>query len=213
LLAPSLRVGVAAFAVFVVLGIVVHQHRTVAFDDAVRAWLVSNSASVGVAFFSFVSTYGSVTPMIVYSAAALLILSIRRRSMLPLIGLIPSAAAVLAYLGTKSIVQRTRPSGVGNAFEGTYSFPSAHATTSSAVCCTIGYLLWRERVVSGSVAMVIATLAPFVIGLSRVYLDVHWATDVIGGWCLGLAIAALTAVLYECISRPVADGPVAVNVQ
>ena len=209
---PLIMTGVSALLVFVTLGIVVHQHAATAFDATVRDWVVSNRSPAAIAFFSLVSTIGSVTPMIVCSAAALLTLSLRRRSMVPLVGLMASAVAVLAYLGMKRMVLRARPSGVGNALEGTYSFPSAHATTSSAVCCTLGYLLWRERLVSGAVAVIIATLAPFVIGLSRVYLDVHWATDVIGGWELGLAIAAATVLAYESRNDAVAHVSVARDV-
>jgi undecaprenyl-diphosphatase len=66
-----------------------------------------------------------------------------------------------------------------------------------AVCCTLAYVFWREGFVGRTTAIVVAVLVPFIVGLSRVYLDVHWATDVLGGWCLGLLIAVLSVVLYD----------------
>ena len=84
-----------------------------------------------------------------------------------------------------------------NLIVGTYSFPSAHATTSAAISCTLAYVFWRERLVPGAAALLGAVTVPLLVGVSRVYLDVHWAADVVGGWCAGLVIAALSAGLYN----------------
>jgi undecaprenyl-diphosphatase len=186
-----------ALALFAGLGAIVSRQAHNAFDETARAWVVAANSSAGANFFSLVSTVGSVTPMIVYAAIVVVLVAIHRRSMLPLFALFAPVVVVPAYLGAKSIFVRTRPSGVGNAFEGTYSFPSAHATTSSAVCYAVAYLLYREGLVSGAAAATGTTLICLVIGFSRVYLDVHWATDVLGGWCLGIAIGAISAVLYD----------------
>jgi undecaprenyl-diphosphatase len=137
--------------------------------------------------------------MIVYATIVIALVAIHRRSMMPLASLFAPAVAVFAYLGTKSIFLRARPSGMGNAFEGTYSFPSAHATTSSAVCFAVAYLLYREGEVSGTAALVGAALICLIIGVSRIYLGVHWTTDVLGGWCLGIAIGATASALYELV--------------
>ena len=189
------------------MGVFLRVHPSTLLDYGVRDWVIGHRSSAAIAFFAFVSTVGSVTPIIAYTAVVLLATALYRRSMRPLAGLAACGMAVPAYLGVKSLVLRARPSGVGNAFEGTYSFPSAHATTSSAVCCTLAYLLWREHLASRDGAILIASLAPCVIGLSRVYLDVHWTTDVLGGWCLGVAIAVITALAYEALGGPIAPTP------
>lgn len=200
--------AVISLALFIALGAFVAARPTNAFDETVRAWAAIVSSRTGVSFATFVSTAGSVTPMIVYALLVVSLVAFRRRSLVPLSAVAAPATAVIAYLGSKSIFLRTRPSGVGNAFEGTYSFPSAHATTSSAVCCTVGYLLFRERIISRAVANAVAVLVFVMIGISRVYLNVHWATDVLGGWCLGLAIACITSFLYESAGGPEAQSGV-----
>jgi membrane-associated phospholipid phosphatase len=194
---PALLVALVALALFACLGALVSAQPRTAFDDRVRAAMVASHGPAGTSVFSRVSTVGSVTPMIAYAVIVVLVVAAHRRSMIPLTILFAPVVAVLAYLGTKSIVLRTRPSGVGNAFEGTYSFPSAHATTSSAVCSAVAYLLYREGLVSDVAALTGAALIALVIGLSRIYLDVHWTTDVLGGWCLGIAIGATASALYE----------------
>lgn len=194
---PLIAIAGSTLVLFASLGAFVSAHPRTAFDDSARSWALGANSPSGTSFFTRVSTVGSVTPMIVYAVIVVAFVAFHRRSMvLPLTVLFAPAVAVLAYLGSKSLVMRPRPSGVGNAFEGTYSFPSAHATTSSAVCCAVAYLLYREGLVSGLACVVGGTIICLLIGLSRVYLDVHWATDVMGGWCLGIAIGAGTSALY-----------------
>jgi undecaprenyl-diphosphatase len=83
----------------------------------------------------------------------------------------------------------------------TYSFPSGHATTSAAVAVTLCYVLARERIISWRVAILVGGTVPLLVGLTRLYLDVHWTTDVIGGWAVGLFVAAMCASLYEYLRR------------
>ena len=77
---------------------------------------------------------------------------------------------------------------------------------------TLAYVYYREGLTRRSVALTLAILIPLLTGLSRVYLNVHWATDVLGGWSAGLVIAVLSMLLYdrERRRRP-ADGPPAVR--
>jgi undecaprenyl-diphosphatase len=113
-----------------------------------------------------------------------------------------AAVASGATLGTllKLGFERPRPEIVAHLVQvNTTSFPSGHAMNSAVVYLTLGALLARTepdwRVRTYIVAVAIALTA--VIGFSRVYLGVHWPSDVLAGWVVG----AIWAVLCSFIAR------------
>ncbi len=66
-----------------------------------------------------------------------------------------------------------------------YGFPSGTAFLSIVLLGMIGYLIWRPRRSSAIVVLGVLPLLVLLIGLSRVYVGEHWATDVLGGWLFG----------------------------
>ncbi|WP_426959868.1 phosphatase PAP2 family protein [Muricoccus radiodurans] len=97
---------------------------------------------------------------------------------------------------------RPRPDLVPHAVEVyTASFPSGHAMLSAVTYLTLGALLMRvqpsRRVRSFVLGM--AILTTLMVGISRVYLGVHWPTDVMAGWCFGAGwavICSMAALLW-----------------
>ena len=185
--------------VVVVSGLTAGRSQTPAIDLAVRHWVLSHQFAGAAIFFTWVSTIGSVAPMAGYAAIGALLLIRRGRWGAGLAVVASPAAAVCAYVSVKWFVGRPRPS-VAGLLEGTSSFPSAHATSAAAVCVTLAFVWWREGLLSSGVAVLAATLVPLLVGASRIYNDVHWASDVLGGWGTGLLVGAASASVYQLVS-------------
>jgi undecaprenyl-diphosphatase len=83
------------------------------------------------------------------------------------------------------------------------SFPSGHALTSAAVFLTLGALLMRvaERRLVKFYCMFVAMLTTLLVGITRVYLGVHYPTDVLAGWLIGLSWALFCWLLERAIER------------
>jgi len=89
------------------------------------------------------------------------------------------------------------------------SFPSGHAMISAAILLTIGAMI-AETVKSTGGRVYIMTFAGFLvflIGLSRLYLGVHWPTDVLAGWCLGGVWAIVVFAANRLLRRRAAGRP------
>ena len=137
-----------------------------------------------------------------------LTLGVRRRSWAPLAFLaIAQLGSIVLYNAVKALVARPRPMiGPVVASATGYGFPSAHATQAIAVWAAVAVLAVRslaDQRARGAVAGAAAALI-VLIGVSRLYLGVHWATDVVGGWTLGaLWLAGLVAIVKPAPAAPV----------
>ena len=139
-----------------------------------------------------ITALGSTTvlSLLVSAVSAFLLLSGRRRT--ALFVLVSTASGALATLLLKGFFARPRPDLLPHGdFVTTASFPSGHAMLSAIVYLTLGTLL--ARLVGARrqklYIMAIAVLLSALVGLSRVYLGVHWPTDVLAGWAGGAAWA------------------------
>jgi len=94
----------------------------------------------------------------------------------------------------KDVFQRPRPEIVPHlVYAGSSSFPSGHSMMSALTYLTLAALLARsqERRRLKAFFLLLAVLVTFMVGVSRVYLGVHWPTDVLAGWMAGTTWALL----------------------
>lgn len=98
----------------------------------------------------------------------------------------------------KNVIQRVRPLNQLGSETG-FSFPSGHAATAVVLFGLISYLIWKHfksRTVR-AITICISVFMVFLIGFSRVYLNVHWLLDVLAGYCLGGFLLLLGIYLFE----------------
>ncbi len=154
-----------------------------------------------------ISIVGSATvaPGLLLALAA--VLSFRARRPAPL--LIAGGAIALLAAGVtlgKDLIGRGRPGlavdavgvGVGGA-----SFPSGH-TTTAVVAAGVMTLLLRGHVsaVTGRTLWWLAGMFALAVGISRIYLDAHWLTDVLAGWALGTALLGVVVLVASRWAPP-----------
>jgi membrane-associated phospholipid phosphatase len=199
-------VSAIAISVFADLGEDVAEKSTTVFDNTVRAWVISHQNPVVYKIAYALTWIGSPTVMVLLAVAAGVWFYGRQgRSKAGVVIAAPAVGGLLSGV-VKVMFGRVRPAGAALLNERTYSFPSGHATTSAAVVVTLCYVMAREGMISWRTAIAIGAGVPLVVGLTRLYLDVHWTTDVIGGWTVGLFVAAMSAALYEYLRRSAPPG-------
>jgi undecaprenyl-diphosphatase len=201
-----LAIVCAAGGAFLLLGRSIESHVPLAIDTAVRDWVWGHRPGPLFRACRLTSSFGADRRMLAFGGlAALAFLALRRwRATLALV--LATAATAMSYPGVKEYLRRPRPLGARWFNERTFSFPSGHATAATAILGTALYLLWREGRISGRLALLVGALPALAVGVSRVCLEVHWVSDVLGGWALGVTIAATSAAVYEAMARLGARG-------
>jgi undecaprenyl-diphosphatase len=134
----------------------------------------------------------TVLTLVVLSIIGFMLLQRRYRTAL-FIFVTSTTGGIVGY-AMKSVFMRARPTIVTHlrpAFE--TSFPSGHAMQSAIVYLTLGALLMRiaEGRLTKIYCLAVAMILTFVVGVSRVYLGVHYPTDVLGGWIVGMVWASV----------------------
>ena len=129
-------------------------------------------------------------------------------------GLIGAAAIGLASLGNqalKAMIARARPDLLDPIVEERgFSFPSGHSALGMVAWGILGVLVMRSRLPPAAKRAIVVVLAVLIvlIGLSRVWLGVHYPTDVLAGWTAG----AVIVLVYARVTRRVSPEPAAVAV-
>ncbi|QNK52592.1 phosphatase PAP2 family protein [Dermacoccus sp. PAMC28757] len=170
------------------------------FDQPVLDWAVSHrSGRLDSAITAFTHLGGPVYfPIILVLLLA--VFTWLRRTASPFLVLALGLGSALAFTAAgKDITARSRPPRALAVppYESSPSFPSGHTVTATVTAVLVAYLVFltaHSRRVR-TVAVVLCSLWALLMGLSRVFLGHHWLTDVMAGWCLGLAWGALVIVV------------------
>lgn len=190
--------GISSIALFFFVLIaldVIFDGALVAFDQVVHSLSLSWHTPLWDRIFFAITQLGSLAAMLFYSSIILLFLfrkKVQREIRFYLFGMLGSTAI---FSGIKELVCRTRPSSyIGDFHQHGYSFPSGHSTMSMTFVLLIFFLFYpkvSERY--RTALMIFCILFPLLIGFSRIYLGVHYFSDVMGGFTLGIFWVMLMA--------------------
>jgi undecaprenyl-diphosphatase len=148
---------------------------------------------------------GSATLVAFFSLVALAVFAAMRAWANALQLASASAGSLLLTVVTKSFIERARPQGVPRLVEASgYSYPSGHSLSSAALYLTIALLIvGYVRSHRARVAVIVGSLALIsTVAFSRVYLGVHYPSDVTSGVCVGVAWALLLNAAFSSWRAP-----------
>jgi undecaprenyl-diphosphatase len=196
---------VGLFLVLIALSVVVHSLGVLDVDVAVTHAVQTVRTPFLDAFANFLSFMGEIGVLIAASVLTALFfwyLKLPKSSAITLVSLLSYPLNV----EMKGLVDRLRPAStlvkvISPA--GGFSFPSGHAMIAGTVYGCIAYLLWTQ--IKSPARWLIPTVTGvfiFLIGLSRIYLGVHWFSDVMGGWIAATILVLILAQMHRTWVKP-----------
>lgn len=180
----------------------IHEQEAIGFDEPLLR-LAQQLAGAGFdRFFVAVSKLGYLYGVVPFDIALVLMLSLMRRLREATFAAIALGGAALLNLAAKQSFARDRPTlWESIAPETTFSFPSGHAMGSATLACVLVALAWGTR--WRWAAVLLAGAFAIAVGLSRVYLGVHYPSDILAGWAAATAWAlAAYLVVFRSGQRP-----------
>ncbi len=140
-------------------------------------------------FFVGISALGYLYGVMPVDVVVLVVLALRRKLREGLFAGFAIIGSALLNLGVKQLFARERPSlWESIAPESTFSFPSGHAMGSMTLACVLGLLAWHTR--WRWPVLVVTSIFVLLVGLSRIYLGVHYPSDILAGWAAAMTWTA-----------------------
>ena len=174
------------------------------FDSMTHDWAVRERNSGSTAFFAFMTTAGGPVVMGLLTGIIAGALFVRKRPRWAVYLLVTAGGGALLNMELKRFYERARPAlaEMLRRAHG-YSFPSGHAMGATVVLGALAYLVvrtqrtWRQKsaVIAAAVTVILA------VASSRIYLGVHWVSDVVAGITCGCLWLATTTIGYETFRR------------
>ena len=165
-------------------------------DRAARDMVMARRYPALMAFFEALSYAGQKPILIAVAAVAAWLIS-KSKTFVVLVLLCGFSSQEMVS-GLKDVFARVRPP-EGMVTRESMSFPSGHQSGTTAVMTLLGFAAirhrWKPVLIIGVGAVLVVLTA-----LSRMFLDMHWLSDVIGGTFVGAAMGCLFAILYELLT-------------
>ncbi|MWV43667.1 phosphatase PAP2 family protein [Paenibacillus sp. HJL G12] len=185
---------------FIIMTILIVTNHIAWFDNAVISAVQGMETGWLTSFMKVFTFIGSSLMAVVLSALAFFFLMIvmkHRRELIMFV--VAVGGSEIWNLILKNIIQRARPNTHRLIEISGFSFPSGHSMAAFSLYGAITFLLWRHiPSFAGRIAMIIIGVAlTLLIGISRIYLGVHYPSDVLGGYLASGTWLMISIVLFE----------------
>ncbi len=184
----KLLYGAISGILFIIFTILVLTKVTDSIDLAVESSMISIRNDTLTKIMTMITNIGGSYSLISITFLGILIALIKQKR-LPLNTMINLVSAFIIGHLIKAIIKRPRPTGIFLVPASGYSYPSCHTMVSFAFFTFVAYSL-SAKIANKTIKVIIhiiATILVISIGISRIYLGVHYLSDVIGGYLLGIS--------------------------
>ena len=184
---------------FIILFILIKTNLIESFDIRVYNLIALNINESLTNFFKIMTFLGEGVSIASYCIIALIVSYVLKKKN---IGLIIAGCVTFNSLFSeviKRIIQRPRPEILRLINESSYSFPSSHTLASVSLCGILIYLIYRSDLNKSmkAISTIFLVLFPILIGISRIYLGVHYASDVLGGALIAIILLLIEISIIE----------------
>lgn len=178
---------------FLLLASEVSHKRFLPFDVPILLFIHDYTSSLLTTFFLAVTHLGDSVMMLIVATILAAYYAYKKVYQKALILLVSMGGIIVANSILKFIFQRDRPTLWQHLVDETnFSFPSGHAMISAGFATVLVVLFWNTKYRWTTV--VLALVGMLLVGLSRLYLGVHYPSDILAGWCVSVAWVILVAV-------------------
>ena len=177
------------FLLFILITILMITNNTKVFDENIYNYIYSFRSNLFDTIFKTITKFGNTISVIIIVFVLLIFLS--KENIYKLILVVTTT--VLTNQGLKHIIRRIRPDHIRLIKEKGYSYTSGHSMISIALYGLLIYLVYKNVKNKTTKTMLIVLLSILIlgIGISRIYLGVHYPTDVLGGYFIAIPIIIL----------------------
>lgn len=172
---------------FIIDAILVINNKTLVFDNTISNLIVKIPERFNGTLKVITNIGGmEILPIIILIVCFVLVL--RKKTKYSILILMNSILSCISYITIKNMIQRPRPQPFRFIIADGYSFPSGHSTNNMAFYGILIYLIWKE-IKNKKIKIIMTIMLSIMIlimGITRIYFNVHYASDVIGGFLLGI---------------------------
>ena len=176
---------IGSILLFIYITYAIFNNKITELDELVHSYILNIRTNSLTNILLIITNISSAYALIVIS---IILLASMKNKQIPLLISLNLICAYITNAIAKLIFLRPRPEGINLIEESGFSYPSGHAMISMSFFGFIAYLLYKKQnnKITKSVLIILLILTIITIGFSRIYLGVHYLSDVIGGFLLSI---------------------------